>query len=136
MTMTDYPMSDAAPAAAEQSAPLQIDFLYWEDCPSHEQALAMLQDVLRDEDVPADIRLQRVDSDEEARLWRFPGSPTIRVNGLDIDANPALPVGLACRAYRRDDGRISPLPPRSAVVRAIDQARRGDLSAGAGEAAS
>jgi hypothetical protein len=141
--MTDVTLPGADAPGAEHHPPLAIDFLYWEECPSHERALALLRDVLREENAAADLRLQRIDTEDEARSWSFPGSPTIRVNGTDIDNNPALPVGLACRAYRRDDGRISPLPPRSLLVRAIRRAtpEHPDVQTsirctGAGEAAS
>jgi|SRR5579875_2321494 len=104
---------------ALRTEPLQIEFLYWEECPSHERALRLLRDVLAQEQVPADIQMIRIESDEEAERLHFPGSPTIRVNGYDIDEDPAAPVGLSCRVYRTADGQTSPLPPRELIERAI-----------------
>jgi hypothetical protein len=54
----------------------------------------------------------------------FPGSPTIRVNGQDIENIPSdrLPVGFACRTYLVD-GRPQGLPPRSLLEKAIRTAR-------------
>lgn len=91
----------------------KIEFLYWEGCPSHERALELLRQVVAEERVDIPITIIRVDTEEETVPLDFYGSPTIRVNGLDIDTLPGdLPQpGLACRAYRRVDGRISPLPP-------------------------
>jgi hypothetical protein len=102
------------------AATLHIDFLYWEDCPSHEAALELLRSVLATEHVQADLTVRDVETDEEAVALRFPGSPTIRVNGQDID--PTVDedvVGLTCRAYRTPAGKISPLPPRELIVNAV-----------------
>jgi len=60
---------------------------------------------------PAAVTVREVDSDEQARAESFVGSPTIRVDGRDIQPPPAgEPTGLSCRIYRRRDGRISPTP--------------------------
>jgi hypothetical protein len=112
--------------ATKSSALLPIDFLYFDDCPSHERALELLHEVIQAEGVAADIQIRQVETEEDAERLRFPGSPTIRVAGVDIDQNPNLPVGLACRAYRHDNGRISPLPPRDKIVHALQAA--GNLS--------
>jgi hypothetical protein len=60
---------------------------------------------------PDSIEVSEVDTETAARRHEFVGSPTIRVNGLDVQP-PAEgePTGLACRVYRRRDGRASPLP--------------------------
>ena len=66
--------------------------------------------------------MQRVDTEEEALSLRFPGSPTIRVAGVDIDADPALPHGLSCRIYSVN-GELSGVPARQTIVQAIRGAR-------------
>lgn len=100
---------------------LQIEFLYFEDCPSHEEALQRLRTVLAESGLPATaIDIIRVETLEEAQSQRFPGSPTIRFNGVDIDPlAPSEPPGLACRAYHHEDGRITALPPVSLIRRAL-----------------
>ena len=108
------------------TATVKIDFLYFEDCPSHERALELLREVIQEEGLQSQVEIRKVETDEEAEALRFPGSPTIRVNGLDIDQHADLTVGLACRAYRRADGRISPLPPKDRITRAIRNARRSE----------
>lgn len=112
------------PGSLRPNQSIPIEFLYFEDCPSHERALKMLEEVIREEGVEARIDVHRIDDEEQAQAMRFPGSPTIRVNGFDIDDNPSLPIGLACRAYRQRDGKISPLPPRDKIVWAIQKAAR------------
>ena len=70
------------------SAKLAIDFLFYADCPSHEQALARLKQVLTDTELQADISITEVETEVQAQRLRFPGSPTIRINGKDIDTTP------------------------------------------------
>lgn len=100
---------------------LNIEFLWYEDCPSHDKGFQLLQDVLDELDVDAEINRIKVETEEQADELQFPGSPTIRINGVDIDPGGAarLPNALTCRAYRRDDGRISPLPSRNQVRKAV-----------------
>lgn len=93
---------------------MTIDFYYWAECPSHEEALARLRKVLAEEHVADDVAVHEVLSDEEAEALRFPGSPTIRIDGLDVDPAGAAPeegYALTCRVYRTADGRVTPLPP-------------------------
>jgi hypothetical protein len=103
---------------------VQIDFYYFADCPSHEDALARLKSVLAQEGLTADIRVAEVMSEEEAEDLAFIGSPTIRIDGDDIDPSAAEQhdYGLSCRGYRRADGRISPLPPPEMIAAALRRA--------------
>lgn len=102
---------------------LQVTFLYWEGCPSHEEALARLQQALVEEGVEASVEVVRVDTEEDAQRLRFVGSPTILVAGKDVAPAEGLPYRLTCRAYVLEDGRISPLPSvhqiRSALRRVV-----------------
>jgi hypothetical protein len=75
---------------------------------------------------PSAIEVREIDTEESAQREEFVGSPTIRVNGRDLQPPvEGEPTGLACRIYRRRDGRVSPLPDpddlrdalRAAVVR-------------------
>lgn len=102
---------------------MQIDFLFFADCPSHETALARLRQVLDEEQIEADVRVIEVTSDDQARELAFIGSPTIRIDGHDIDPQAAAqPYGLACRAYRTADGRITPLPQAELIRAALRRA--------------
>lgn len=99
---------------------VKVTFLYYEDCPSHEEALARLHQAITEEGVAAEIEVVKVETDEEAIRYRFVGSPTILVAGRDIDPPPTgAQYALTCRAYRREDGRITPLPPVELIRRAL-----------------
>ena len=91
---------------------MKVELLWWEGCPSYDGALEQLKQVLREEGLDAEaVELREIESDEQARRERFPGSPTIRIEGQDVVA-PAEgePMTLTCRLYRLRDGRPSPTP--------------------------
>jgi hypothetical protein len=99
---------------------VRIDFLFWRGCPSHPEARELLQEVLDARRVEAEVVEREVDSQEEAQELAFPGSPTIRVDGRDVDpegagARPAL----TCRIYHLPDGRVSPVPTREQLEEAF-----------------
>jgi hypothetical protein len=99
---------------------MTVELLWWEGCPSHPEALADLERILREEGVAADVRRVEIEDDEQARRERFPGSPTIRIDGEDvIPPGDGEPVGLACRVYRLRDGRPSPIPDPEDLREAI-----------------
>jgi hypothetical protein len=102
----------------------KVEFLYWADCPSHERALALLREVMTEEQIQAPVEIVEVKTEAEAQQYKFYGSPTIRIDGADIAplTEYSIQPTLTCRAYRRADGRISPLPPRDAIVAAFRQA--------------
>jgi hypothetical protein len=99
----------------------RIEFLYWEDCPSHPQALQRLQAVMAELGVESPIERIEVLTDEDAERLAFPGSPTIRVDGGDVDPAGAAQMGsaLTCRVYILENGRYSPLPSKEMIRRAL-----------------
>lgn len=101
---------------------MQIQFLYFEDCPSHEQALARLRETLTHANITAPIEIIKVETDEQAQRLRFPGSPTILINGEDLFPTTSAIYGLSCRAYQLPNGRISPLPSVEMLEAALQQA--------------
>jgi hypothetical protein len=99
---------------------VKIEVLYWDGCPSHPEALELLQAVLDERGLEATIELREVQTDEEAQALRFPGSPTIRVDGRDVDASGAEGrPALTCRIYHLADGRASPIPSREQLEEAL-----------------
>ncbi len=90
--------------------PPVIELLYFDGCPSHEQLLPTVEQLAAQ--TGAELQLRRVETPEAAERERFLGSPTVRVNGVDIDAGAAerTDFGLKCRIYHSEAGQ-SPLPP-------------------------
>lgn len=100
-----------------------IHFLYFEDCPSHPDALARLKQVMAEEGTDAEIRITKVETEDEAAQWQFIGSPTIHVDGQDIAPPPAdAPTMLTCRVYQLENGRMSPLPSENMIRTALQNA--------------
>ncbi len=103
---------------------MRVELLYWDGCPSHPRALADLREAMRELRLePQSVEVRRIDSDERAAQERFIGSPTIRIDGVDVDDPGGQPFGLTCRIYHRRDGRVSPTPDpadvRDALTRAL-----------------
>lgn len=99
---------------------MRIDLLYYEDCPSHEEALQRLRKVMAEEGIEAEVEVTRVETGKQAQDLQFVGSPTIRIDGGDIaPPSPEEPYVLTCRAYAPEDGRISPLPSEAMIRSAL-----------------
>jgi hypothetical protein len=104
---------------------MQIEFLYWDGCPSHPRALAELREAVHDAGLdPACIEVREIRTDDQAVAERFVGSPTIRIDGVDVQPPEDEPTGLSCRVYRRRDGRISPTPDPADLRDALQDASR------------
>lgn len=90
----------------------KVELLYWSGCPSHPRALADLREAMGELGLDPDVvDVREVTSDEQAQAEGFVGSPTILIDGRDIQPPPEdQPTGLTCRIYHRRDGRISPTP--------------------------
>lgn len=98
----------------------RIEFLTWDGCPSSDEARALLDGILSFFDVPAEIEVRSVKTQSEAESLRFPGSPTIRIDGGDVDpAGADTRPSLSCRVYRRPNGTTSPLPSEHQILAAL-----------------
>jgi hypothetical protein len=96
---------------------VKVELLWWEGCPSTPEARGLLEDVLAGR---AEIEMREVHTDEEAEALAFPGSPTIRIDGRDVDPRGAArPPSLTCRIYYLPDGRVSPVPTREQLEEAL-----------------
>lgn len=100
------------PGRGRTEAAMTVEMLYSDGCPSHDALLPRLKAVLRAEGVTAPVELRRIESVEAAERTRFLGSPTVRIEGADIDpsASGRVDFGLKCRLYDVG-GSFSPMPP-------------------------
>jgi hypothetical protein len=62
-----------------------IEVLHVQDCPNYAQALAQVQRVRTEVGIDAEVRTILIADQAAAEQARFLGSPTIRVNGRDIE---------------------------------------------------
>jgi hypothetical protein len=90
---------------------MRVELLFWAGCPSHPKTRADLRAALADAGLDPDCLIVReIASEQQAAEEGFVGSPTVRIDGADVQHFEGLPTGLTCRIYRRRDGRISPTP--------------------------
>lgn len=91
---------------------MHIELLYFAGCPAVEAAAGLLDDVLSAEGIDAAVSRIQVPGPEAIAEHRFIGSPTIRINGVDLEGGQAereLGYGWRCRLY----GTSQPGQPRS-----------------------
>ncbi len=84
---------------------MRVEVLYFDGCPTYLETERTLRGVLAEEGIEAEVELVAVNTDEEARRLRFPGSPTIRVDRRDPFPVPERAgYALGCRVYATPEG--------------------------------
>ena len=103
---------------------MKIEVLYFSGCSNRAPAVERVREALRDEGLSAEIVETEVADTESAQQVKFLGSPTIRVDSLDIEreARSATEFGLMCRTYAVGSCRTG-LPSRELVLAALREAR-------------
>jgi hypothetical protein len=101
----------------------QIELLYFDGCPTHEVVRQIVSDIFRAAGVGAGVREINVTTDAQARLLKFIGSPTVRIDGRDVDpsADGAQEYGLKCRIYNTA-GKLSGCPSREMIFAGLREA--------------
>jgi hypothetical protein len=104
----------------------RVELLWWEGCPSWPRALAILNSEMAAAGLDPDaVGIREIRSDAAAEDEAFVGSPTIRIDGHDVQPPGDEPTGLTCRTYRRRDGSVSPLPDPADIRDALRTAVEG-----------
>jgi hypothetical protein len=98
-----------------------VELLWWDGCPSSGEAHALVRRVMTEAGLdPESLRSIEIETDDAAERESFVGSPTIRVDGRDVQPpQEDEPLGLTCRVYHLRDGRISPLPDPEDIKEAL-----------------
>ncbi len=109
-----------------------VELLYFDGCPNYERLLPRVRSLASEYGLERNVVLRRVESVDEAMDERFLGSPTIRVDGEDIEraAKGRTDYGLKCRVYRTEQG-LAGVPPEDWLRTALDEhgdAVRAELS--------
>lgn len=105
---------------------MKIRFLYFAECPNSEPAFERLKQALREEGIPDEIERVEVNDSASALREGFLGSPSIQIDGVDIEASrrgdsPCF----GCRVYQTKDG-ASGVPPMDLIRAALRAANIGD----------
>ncbi len=80
---------------------MTVEIFYFEGCPNHKPVSQRVRSVIQEEGLSAEVNEIEVPSEAAAKEVGFLGSPTVRVNGLDIEpaSRDAKQIGFACRCY-------------------------------------
>lgn len=65
-----------------------VEVLYFDGCPNHEGALALVEEVAAELGIDPEVRLVDVPDPDAAEHLRFLGSPTVRVDLTEQLSNP------------------------------------------------
>src|ERR1700682_415647 len=99
---------------------MKIEVLYVPNCPNHAVAVERLREILSSESFHTHVSEVLVRDVAMAQSLKFPGSPTIRVNGQDVEPQreKAGAFGLMCRLYSDGSGAPSQHNLRAAIEKA------------------
>jgi hypothetical protein len=108
---------------------MRIEILGFQDCPNYRPAVERARTALQQAGAKGEIQEVMISNPTDAKAMGFLGSPSIRVNGLDIEpaARTATQFGYGCRTYLVDGVRQG-APPQEWIDRAIS-----DMLAGQNE---
>jgi len=101
---------------------MTIEIISIRDCPNHQPAVERVKAVLSSGSLSAEIREILISDLSQAQSMRFQGSPTVRVNGMDVEPLSPGAAALSCRIYEDGTG----LPPESLLKRAIGAASQSE----------
>ncbi len=101
---------------------MKIELLYFDGCPCWLQTESDIESLLAEQGLQETIEHVKVETNEEAQRQRFVGSPSVRIDGVDIDPDaPEDGFNMECRLYWVD-GRPVGVPPRQMLSDAISMA--------------
>ena len=99
---------------------MKIEVLYVPGCPKFDPAGERLQAVLESQSLQAEIRSVPITSEAQSKTLLFPGSPTIRIDGEDVEQHGTVVPSLACRLYANRNG----VPSEESLRIATSSAKR------------
>jgi hypothetical protein len=99
---------------------MTIESLYLEGCPNHERLRERLRALLKVARVATEPTLREITTEQDAEREWFLGSPTLRVNGHDVEpaADDRIDYGMKCRTYRTPEG-LTGLPADRWILAAL-----------------
>jgi hypothetical protein len=104
---------------------VKIEVLSFDGCPNHEALLPRLRKLLDRADVATAVELVNVPDDDAAQIERFLGSPTLRIDGHDVEPGAAerTDYGLKCRLYLTPSG-FAGVPQDDWILEALHRPTR------------
>jgi hypothetical protein len=98
----------------------EVELLWFDDCPNHPAARTLLHELVARLAPGSEIRDIDASDPAVAQRVRFPGSPTIRVDGRDVQPGFEDPGDYTprCRLYWTDQG-LARIPAREWIEAAL-----------------
>jgi hypothetical protein len=100
-----------------------IEVLYVQDCPHYPATLALVERLRAELGIDAELRPSLILDQDAAEQAGFPGSPTVRVDGRDVEPGSELVTEyiVGCRLYRLEH-RLAGQPEERWIREALLQA--------------
>jgi glutaredoxin len=106
---------------------MKIRFLYFDGCPNKDKALSILNEVIKEKGLNLEMEVIKIESYEDAIKYNFLGSPTIQINGIDIEKERRNDKPLfGCRFYKTKEG-LKGYPTKEMIINAIDEIIKNNL---------
>ncbi|MFQ5406370.1 MAG: hypothetical protein ACE5DI_04400 [Candidatus Micrarchaeia archaeon] len=105
---------------------MKVDFFHTKECHIWKTALSVLEDALADAGVEQNYCVSVITSDEEAEEFKFTGSPTILVNGANVDPmrrKVTKFVALGCAPYFWNQKTFE-YPPKEMILQALSESKQ------------
>lgn len=117
-------MSRSRRQSSAAAGRVRVELLYIEGCPGQRALLPQLRRLLDGEGIEAEVELREIEDAADAERERFLGSPTVRIDGEDVDRGAAgrEDFGLKCRLYS-ERGALSNRPPTEWIRAALRRRR-------------
>jgi hypothetical protein len=102
---------------------MKVEVLYIEGCPNHRPAVNLVTSALEERGLSSAVVEVPITSVDQAKALAFLGSPTIRINGVDVEptVGKLSEFSFSCRTYT-EQGKLSGVPSQNLIRRAIHQA--------------
>jgi mercuric ion transport protein len=100
---------------------MKVQLLTFPDCPNADAAREFLRRVLASSGIRGPIQEVNTTAPETAEHLRGWGSPTILINGVDIEGLHS-PGTASCRVYRDSDGALRGIPSEAIILDAMKRA--------------
>lgn len=100
---------------------INIRLMHVPGCHSWKDAIGVLEEAMAVIGIKATISVNVIETDEDAVQFKFVGSPSIRINGEDVDTLPkkvSQYKAASCRPYFYE-GRSYDYPPKEMIISAL-----------------
>lgn len=104
---------------------MKIEILFFDGCPNSEPTEKLVREIVGELGIEAEIEMINVIDNEDAIAKRFLGSPSIRINGkdLEVEENELTQYSMRCRVYRHGDSQ-SGVPSKDLLISTISAAAK------------